>query len=238
MQEYNMKPDGFKEIRKQILIRTIPIMVVAITVGLLIGSLNSSDKYADINTLPILIPIILLLVGIGLYRGINRQKTLFESYKITIAENLVKREQLNTPIISIYFNDIQEIIQKSNGNFIVKGPEPKNVIIIPAQVNNYSELYNALNQIRPIITKPSNSLFQKYQFLFVLLTLTLMVLVYTVSNKIVVATSGSFVILILMWSLIIIHTNKNIDIKTKKSSWWALVIVASVIYIMYNKLTA
>lgn len=236
MQEYKIKSDGFKEIRKQILIRTIPILIVAITVGILISSLNSSNKSADTSTLAIIIPVILLFVGVGLYRGINRQKTLFESYKITLTENLVKREQLNTPTISVYFNDIQEIVQKSNRNIIIKGSDPKNVIIVPAQINNYSEFYEALSQIIPVRNRPSNSLFQKYQFLLVILALALLMLVYTVSNKTVVTISGSFLILILVWSLITIRNNKNIDIKTKRAAWWVLIVIASIIYIMYNKL--
>ena len=234
MQQFKITPDGFKEIKKRLLLRVIPLMLVAVTVGIFITSQNQS---ADALSLIIAIPFIAAAVIFGLYRGINRQKDLYESYTLILTDNLVRREQLNTPTISIYYNDIQEIIKSNNGNFVIKGPDAKNPITVSAQIDNYVLLENELNQIKPITVKSSDSPVQKFQFLFVILTLALMASVYLVSNKIVVFISGASVIGILLWSLVRIHTNKNIDVKTKRASWLVLIVIASIIAIMYNKLT-
>jgi hypothetical protein len=84
MQTFKIRQDGFKEIKKQLLIRTLPIMLIAVTVGIAISSMNSKDKAGDVNVLPIIIPLAAVSVGFGLYRGVNRQKSLFESYTLTI----------------------------------------------------------------------------------------------------------------------------------------------------------
>lgn len=91
MQIFKIRQDGFKEIKKQMLIRTLPIMLIAVTIGIVISSINPKDK-ADVNVLPIIIPLIEVAVGFGLYRGLNRQKTLFDSYTLTVTNNLITRE--------------------------------------------------------------------------------------------------------------------------------------------------
>jgi len=237
MQIFTIKQDGFKEIKKQLLIKVIPIMLVAVIGGIVISSVNSSDKAADINVLPIIIPLTAGAAGFGLYRGVNRQKALFESFTFTITNNLITREQLNTPPISIYFNDIQEIAQHKNGSFTIKGKETVDLIGIPSQIENYSELQKALQQIQPIVVKNNVSFLQKYQSLKGLLAVGLMISVYTINNKIIVGLTGSALVALMVWSFIKIRSSKNIDNKTKRSLWWILIVLASVIAVMIIKLT-
>jgi len=237
MQIFKIRQDGFKEIKKQMLFKTFPIMLIAVTVGILISSINSKDKGADINVLPIIIPLIAGAVGFGLYRGVNRQKALFESYTLTITNNLVTREQLNTPTISIYFNDIKEIAKHKNGSFSIKGKETVDLIGIPAQIDDYSQLETALQQIQPIIVKDKVSFLQKYQSLTGVVTGGLMLCVYTVNNKLIVGLTGSALVALMVWSFIKIRSSKNVDSKTKRSVWWVVLVFASVIAVMIFKLT-
>ena len=89
-------------------------MLIALTVGIVIGSINSKRKVGHINVLPIVIPFAMIAVGSGIYRGLNRQKAIFESYSLTFTNNLITREQQNTPTVSIYFNDVNEIFKHKN----------------------------------------------------------------------------------------------------------------------------
>ncbi len=219
------------------LIRTLPIMLIAVTVGIVISSINAKDKAADVNVLPFLIPFIAVAVGFGLYRGVNRQKTLFDSYTLTITNNLITREQFNTPTISIYFNDIKEIAKHKDGSFTIKGKDATDLIGVPPQIDNYSQLETTLQNIQPITAKDSVSFLQKYQSLTGLLTVGLMLCVYTVNNKIVVALTGTTLVALMIWSFIKIRSSKNIDSKTKRSVWWVLLVLASVIAVMISKLT-
>jgi hypothetical protein len=237
MQTFKIRQEGFKEIKKQMLIRTLPVMLIAVTTGVVISSINSKEKAADANILPIIIPLIAASVGFGLYRGVYKQKFLFESYALTITNNLITREQLNTPTISIYFNDIKEITKHKNGSFTVKGKETVDLIGIPAQIDDYSQLETILQQIQPIVVKDRASFLQKYQSLTGLLVVGLMLCVYTVNNKIIVGVSGSVLVALMVWSFIKIRGSKNVDNKTKRNIWWILIVLASVIAVTIFKLT-
>src|ERR1700733_4431838 len=73
MQIFKIRQDGIKDIKKQAVIRTLPVILIAVTVGIVISSINSKDNAADKNVLPVVIPLIALAVGFGMYRGVNRQ---------------------------------------------------------------------------------------------------------------------------------------------------------------------
>lgn len=237
MQTYKIRKDGFKEIKKQMLIRTFPIILIAVTVGIVISSTNSKYKAADTNVLPFLIPFIASAVGYGLYRAVNRQKSIFDSYTLTITNNLITREQLNTPTISIYLNDIKEITKHKNGSLTIKGKDTTDLIGIPSQIDDYSKLETTLRDIQPIKIKDNVSSFKKYQSLTGILTVVLMLCVYTVNNKIIVAFTGTTLVALMIWSIIKIRTSKNIDNNTKRSVWWVFLVLASVIAVMIFKLT-
>ena len=236
MQHYKIRQDGFKEITKQMLIRTLPMMLIAITIGITISTINSKDKSDLVNVLPIIIPLLTVAAIFGVYRGVNRQRGLFESYQLTFTNNVITREQHKTPTVSIYFNDITEIVKNKNGSFIVKGKDPMDVIAIPAQIENYLELENKLTQIKQISTNSNKNFLLRNGIAVTILTLGLMLCVYTVTNKIVVAIIGTILLGILTWSFYQVRTSKNVDAKTKRSMWWVLIVFASIIGVMIMKL--
>jgi hypothetical protein len=235
MRHYKIREGGFKEIKKQLLIRSLPIMLLAAAFGIIITFINSKSTTADVNVLPIIIPLIAIALAFGLYLGINRQKDLLRSYRLTLTNNLITREQVNTPTVSIYFTDVDQIVKNKNGSFIVKGKTATDLIVIPAQIEEYTELENLLLQIKPFSTK-SNSFFQRYSIIISILTLVLMLCVYTSTNKTIVALSGTTLVAILAWSFYVTRKSKNIDVKTKRSMWWVLIVMASIITVMIAKL--
>lgn len=237
MKIFKIKQDGFKEIRKQMLIRTVPIMLVAVTVGIVISSINSKEQTDDINVLPIVIPLVVAAVGYGMYLGLNRQRAIFESYYLTFTNNLITREQQNTPTVSIYFNEVKAIIKHKNGSFTIKGKDVTDLIQIPAQIESYPELETILQEIQPIEFKDKVSFLEKYQSLSGFVTIGLMLCVYTLNNKIIVGIAGVTLVALMIWSFIKTHKSKNVDSKTKKNMWWIVIVLASVIAIMIFKLT-
>jgi NhaP-type Na+/H+ or K+/H+ antiporter len=237
MQNFSIRPGGFNAIRKQMLIRTIPLMLIAVIVGILISTINSKNQADNVNILPFIIPFAFLAVGFGIYRGVNRQKSLLDSYTLNSTNNLIIREQLNTPTISIYFSDIREIAKLKNGSFLIKGKDPSDIIVVPAQIDNYAQLESLLNDIHQVTNKAAVSFKEKYQVLIGLLAPGLMFVVYTVSNKVVVGLAGTALLGLMTWSFIKIRQNKNLDSKTKRISWWILLVLASVITAMITKLT-
>jgi len=236
MQYYKIRQDGFKEIKKKMLIRTIPLMLIAITFAIAISSINSKAKETDVNVSFIVIPIMLAAVGFGIYNGLKRQKVLFDSYQLTLTDNLISREQLNTPTVSIYFNEITDIFKNKNGGFTIKSKNPTDIIIIPVQIENYVELENTLAKIKPLTSTPYKNFLQQYSIPITILTMALLLSVYTLTNKLAVALTGTCLVIILSWSLIQIQKSKNVDERTKRSSWLVLLVLTSVIAVMIMKL--
>jgi hypothetical protein len=78
---------------------------------------------------------------------------------------------------------------------------------------------------------------QKYQSLTALLVVGLMLCVYMVNNKIIVALAGTIFTAIMISSFVKIRSSKNVDHRTKKIVWWGLIVLASVITVMIFKLT-
>lgn len=234
MEQFKIRPNGFNEIKKQVLVRTIPLMVIATAAGIAISVNGQQDS---VNILPFVIPLAALAIGFGLYRGIERQRELFESYTLSISDNRFIRTQANTPTIEIAFGNVHEIVKNSNGSFAIKGATSTDLIAVPAQVENLDRLEAVLNAVMPIAVLNKPAMSQKLTLPFVLFTLALMVTVYKATNKLVVGVSGCLVTGIMVYSFITIQRSRNVDRKTKRASYWMILVLLSVIGMTLAKLS-
>jgi len=237
MEEFKTRADAFKELNRKILIRTAPILLVAVFAGITLSHFNMKEQQGDVNVYPFVIPFCLAVVGVGLYRGVTRRKKIFNSYTLTFDNNIITREQYNTPTISILYDEVTEIIKGSNGSFTIKGKSAINVIIIPAQIENYEKLEKLLSEIKPFTLPVNRPLLKKSIAILPLLAIGLMAVVYLSNNKIIVLICGISTLIMLGYSFYSIQTNKNIDFKTKRSSWWVIVVGLSIGGGTYYKLT-
>lgn len=249
MLTFRIRPDGLKEIRKKMLLWGIPSSLITVTIALLItfsfdydrndqikpDSYNTSSPY-DWITWAIPVVVVVTAACIGMIRALRRVKKAFESYELTISENLIAREQYNTPTISIYLGEVREIIKRKNKGFIVWGKTSNDMILIPAQIENYEQLETALGQIKTIDSKGRTNTILKVRRLLGLLATALLICVYTVDNKIVVGVAGTLFAAIFIYSFILTQKSKNIDYSTKRSRWIILLLVLSVLGITLMKL--
>ncbi|MGX7687846.1 hypothetical protein [Flectobacillus sp. BAB-3569] len=109
MEQLKIRQDGFKEIGKMMLIKVIPILQLAASGGLVISHFNTNEQQSNVNVFPFVIP--MMLGAFGLYRGINRQKEIFDSYRLMIDDNGITREQHNTLTITNSNTDVNEIME-------------------------------------------------------------------------------------------------------------------------------
>ena len=235
--EFQIKENGFAEIKKALIIKTIPVAILAAGTGLTISHINSNGQTTDVNVLLFLIPLVVGALAFGLFKGINRQKELFESYKLIVNEYEIVREQNNTQTISIPRNEIKSIIKNPKGILTIVGNSYTDVIGVPSQINNSEKLEQVLSEIKPITYSNKKPLFEKYKGVLILIVLGLMATVFISTNKLLVGITGSILILFLGYSFYEVRRNKNIDKKTKNSMWWLLLVLFSVIGNMYFKIT-
>jgi hypothetical protein len=131
MKQFKIRENGFKEIRKQTIMRTIPITLMAMLVGLAIFEFNpNNNSTSDINVYPFIIPIIIGALAFGLIKGIKRQKAIYDKYMLTIDDSGITREQGNTPAIRLLFSDITKIAKNNQGGFVITGRSLANSIIV------------------------------------------------------------------------------------------------------------
>jgi hypothetical protein len=226
---FQIRENGFEEIKKQLIIKSLPTLLVAMSFGFAIVFINAKEKEDVLIVLPFMIPFILLSMGYGIFKGLKRQKMLFQTFKLTFSENNIVREQANTPTVNIPITDIQSIIKDKKGSYTIKGKTASETILIPAQVGNYEHLEILFNQIKPVeeLTQPTFE--EKYRIPILLLMAICMGTVYVSYNKILVGICCVVVCTLLIRSSIQILKNKNIDNKTRRIGYYSLVVLASVI---------
>ena len=236
MPDYKIRPDRFKEIRNQLLTRLIILFFLTGVASVTMTIYTSKDKVDYVIFLPILIVLLIAVFVFSIYRAVKKQKKLLDNYALTINENTVTRYQLNTPTISLYHNEIKEILKTKNGSFIIKGKDAEDIILVPAQIDNYTDLETLLSQIKPVIFQKSKPVYEKYPFLNIILLIGLMAGVYVSMNKIIVLACGTLLTIIMVWSFYKVQKSKNVENRTKQISWWSLIVLVSIICVTILKL--
>ncbi|MES2332444.1 MAG: hypothetical protein V4539_22750 [Bacteroidota bacterium] len=215
MQQFKIQKDRFSEIRKQVFYKTGFIVVPAFIATFFFIIRKPGEPEMPIMVWFIIVPLAIVTMLIVLTIVFKRQKALYESYTLTLTDNMITREMLNTPTISIYFNVISQIVKMKNGTFGIIGKDRSDIIGIPAQIENYDQLEEALQKIKIIDNKSSNSISQRYTLLTVL-SVGLMICVFTVTDKVIAAVTGILLISLLLWNFYAVRKSKNVDSNTKR----------------------
>lgn len=228
-------PEGLEALKKQTLSRTIPIMLIAACAGIYITSMQQGRDNDAVNILPFYIPLIVIVMGFAIFRALKRQQLLLKSYVLKVGEDLLQREQTETPTVVIRFTDITAIVRRPNGMITINGRHKGDVINIPAHIENAAELESVLNAIQPVAEKQEFAM-QRYSLLIGAISAGLMVLTYTSTNKIVMAVAGAGAIGLVIWSYFKVQHDKNVDESTKRKMNWIWLVILSVTYSIVVKL--
>jgi hypothetical protein len=235
---FKIRENGFDEIKKQLIIKSALFLLIAMSFAVVILFFNAKDKQELFDTLPFLLPIFLFSICYGTFKGLKRQKKLFQSYNLIFSENKVVREQFNTPTINIPFGEIKSISKDKKGGYAIKGKTAVETILIPAQIENYENLEVLFDQIKPIENFQQPTFDEKYRIPMMLLTMVSMVVVFVSFNKILVGVCCLIVSGLLIRSFIQIIKDKNMDSKTKRVGYYSLLVLVSVIAVTIMKITA
>ena len=164
--EYRIKVDGFKEIQKGIVLKQIPFTLFTLTIAIYIYYSYLTKIEIGINILPFIIIVVILYLGYGFFKRIKFQKTVFESFRLIILEDSITREQQLLGTKTIPKNQISSISKQKNADLTIIGANQLGFINIPAQIENYTEIEQILNQIHPIMKIEKENLWVKYASYF------------------------------------------------------------------------
>jgi hypothetical protein len=232
MKTYKNINEGFKEIQRKALTRTIPLVALALVVGV---GIPSGGNPGEVNTWPYLMLLLSGALAFGIFKGLNRQRKIFESYLLTIDDDFIQRDQLNTPTVKILKDEIKEIIAYPKGGFAIAGKTKADLIVVTKYIDGFTDVENSLKQLKEFSTPSKKSTIEVLSPFLAVFGLALMAIVYISTNKSLVLVSGTILTILLSWSLYEIQISKNIDSKTKKNSWWTIIVLLSVIGITYSK---
>lgn len=236
MHHFHVKKDGFKQIKTKLIISTSVMFAAVLVIVIVIFALKSDA--VNWETMPYFI---VLMTGVGAFSvfiGVKRQRKLFESITVKIYEDKIVREQINTPVLTIYINDITRIVKNPNGSFTVLGKSKLNVIGIPAQMEDYQALEQVLNQVKELTIRASKTSLEKFALPLTLVPAALMIVTMVSKNDLVAVISSALLVIILSVSLAFIIRSMNIDRRTKRLAWIGIIPILAFLEITIIKIQA
>jgi hypothetical protein len=232
MKVYKNNPEGFKEIRTKMLFVFIPLFLIILVGGSWAG-------FVDINNISAssFVPAMLFLVvfAVSLTRSLARHQKMFKSYLLIIGDDVIEREQAMTPTMSLKKSEIKEIVKCKNGNILIKGQKRQDVIIVSSHIANREALESDLRTLMEVKEQTGKSILEKMALLIAPVLLGLMAAIVISTNKYLVLISALAVTVTFGWTIYEIQTNKNIDDKTRRSSWMIAILILVIIVITYSK---
>ncbi|MBS1605382.1 MAG: hypothetical protein JST42_22150 [Bacteroidetes bacterium] len=229
MNQYIIGEEGIKKFRRRYFNILLPIVAGGAAIYL---AINLMSTHASDGPTPFIITAaVLAYFGFTMTRLFNKQKKVLRSYRLTITDNEIVREQLNTPPLTINFMEVKEIMKTKKGSFIVRGVSRTDLIQIPYWVDDVASLENELQKFSPITT--ANTYIRKQYGVLVLrvLALALLIVTSTVDNKIVVSICATALIALIAWGLNEIRLNKNISVNSKRRSFVVYTLIAFVVLV-------
>jgi hypothetical protein len=239
MQTFTTRANGFPAIRKKVLMRMLPVFAITFSVAVGISLFQQSDNKETMQS--VLMGYMvggLLIFGGRVFMEIKKRRKIYDTYSLTIDDLQIVREQHNTPAITTYLDNVTDIIKLKDGSFIIKGKQSTTQITVPAQMDNYDQLEQALNQIKPVTTDTSSLLGAKLRAFLFLPIFGSLLIINNVENKVVVAIAAFVAVGLVLWNFITVQRNKNIDRVSKNMSWISMLVLVAVVAAAWLRLTA
>lgn len=234
MQQFKVKPNGFNEVRK----KAIGMMVVIISFTLLIVLFINyrNDTPGSPDTWPYILIGLAIIYSFSVWNAMRRQKKIFESFRLTIGDDTIVREQLYTPTITIGKQHVREIVRYSTGQIVIDGGSKLNAIAVPSQIDHADELGRILSEIRPISEKTSKPWTQYLLMISALAGMLLMFVGLAAEHKIISVLCGTAICIAMLWGFIVLQKSKNVDKRMKWMSYVFLIPFLSILSVTIMKL--
>jgi hypothetical protein len=197
---------------------------------------RSDNTPASMFSLVISLSVYAAVVIFGVIRAMKRYKKVFESYLITIDNNGITREQHETPLVSIPAHEIKSIRKRANNTIVITGKSSYEKIVIPAQMERYSEMEMLLRSLHPF-ELTATPLHERLDWAIGLLSaITLFMIIYMDDKRIVLA-GAIITIPLYSWSLVQRLRNKNLAYNSAFSKAYAVAVLLALIAFAAYKLS-
>jgi hypothetical protein len=227
MKQYFIGEEGLKKFRKRYYNIFLPAMAIGAAIPL---TINLMSIHKEDGIIPwVIFGALAVYFGFNLTRMYRKQKTMLQSYRLTITENEIIREQMNTPPLTISFMEVKEIMKTRKGSFLVRGISRSDLIQIPAWVDDAADLEEQLQSFSSVTTA-KNFMRRQYGALAIrLLALAMLIAIGVVKDQLIVGICGALLIGLIIWGINEIRVNKNMPVNAKRRSMVVYTLIAIVV---------
>ena len=237
MQVYRIGPEGIRKVKRKVLIRITPLVIIGFKFLYYIASSNYKNNTVNITD-PIIIAMLGFFVALYLFRLMSALTRSLKSYTLIFTDQKISQIELNTTEISIDLNEIQEINKIKSGSLLVKGIDNADLILIPWYLEGYADVQQRLQQVRPI-ENSSRLLFWSRVLAFLsYLTLGLIFCIFSIDTKWVVASCGILFIAVMILYRFLHRDKVNVYNRTKYRPVLAIFLIIIVLGTVISKLLA
>ncbi len=233
MYTFKTKPDGFRQIRRTMIFRDFPLLLLGISSGILVvmfGKLERPINWYLPGTVFLILAVIIAFLFLQI---ITTRRHIYEDFLLTIDEDGITREQYDTDTLTVAKDEVSKIYKTSNGGLVIEGVPGSDAIIIPPQMEESDKLKRLLSDIKSFSQAP---FFEKYKFLTIFTAFSLFAAFHLVTSKWLVAISGLMLLGLYSYSLYSTYRHKNIPDIPKVRIFLALYLVFIIVRKMYSTL--
>jgi len=231
MHTYKTKPDGFRQIRRTIFLRDLPMILLALSSMILLSAFGKPERPINWYLIGTVILIYAVIIAFAFLRMITERRHMYEDFVLTIDEDGITREQYRTDTVTIARHEVSKIYKKRNGSLVIKGTAYSEAIITPSQMEESEKLEQELAGIKSFSQMP---FLEKYWLIPVLTVLSLIVVIDLVTNKWLIGISGLTLLGLYGYSLYSTYGHKNIFYYPKSSVFFLLYLMFTIVRRMYS----
>ncbi|WP_431218054.1 hypothetical protein ACQ86N_00530 [Puia sp. P3] len=237
MEQFKITEEGCKKLAGKWLALTILYMALyGVMVAFLFSPIYINGVRAE-KVSYYIAPFIFLIFSLKIPKAFRRNRQLLQSYSITISDNWIKREQLDTPSLTIDHTEIKEATKTEKGSYQVRGLTRYEVIHIPRWIGNPADLEKRLQALGTNITQKKTTVSSLLKIPLIVLVYVMLLAVAALDNKIIVVLCGIPVTASLLWLSIEMRRSKNLPEYARNQRYFYLALAFIVAYLVFTKLT-
>lgn len=231
MYTFKTQPDGFRKIRRKLIFRDLPFLLLTFSSMIFIMALGQSERPINWNVIGIMFLSLALIFAFSFPQVMTTRRHIYEDFLLTIDEDGITREQYHTDTLTVPKDEVSKIYKTSNGGFVILGGPGSDPVIIPPQMEESDKLERLLSNIKPFSEVP---LLEKYKYLTILTVFGLFTAFNLVTNKWLAGIIGSVLLVIYGYTLYKTYRHKNIADISKGSIVLSLYLVFNIVRKLYS----
>lgn len=240
MLEFTNNLEKYKEVKKQKIFSILPLFIIAAIMGIGYAIYEKSDNSILVLTISFAVFLIIAtpIFAWVINKRLKEEKKEFESFRLTIWENAIVREQDDAVILNFPYDKIKSITKKADGSFIIINKDATELIEISQYVNDYEILEHRLSRIMDIEVLKSKTIDEKLKYTGALVGMTLFLITKTFTDKNVLWFIVVLITFSLIWGIIILKNHQS-TYKNDKLKYIIAAIILSIgnLFLVYYTLS-